>query len=145
MPAGTARSSPVSARVGPYRFTSRSASIAGVSLINAPVTVRSQGILRIVVSTLLIASGHGGWFWFCARVNRYRYLDPGRPRRNPGHTSPLGDRADTAKPAQQGEPRGSPRSNEVNPGVHSLRIASLRSPVHRKLTSATPVPRLRTP
>src|SRR5580704_11157724 len=92
MPAGTARSSPVSARVGPYRFTSRSASIAGVSLINAPVTVRSQGILRIVFSTLLIASGRGGWFWFCARVNRYRRLDPR-----------------SAESAWR---------NEVNPGVH---------------------------
>src|ERR1700722_1047695 len=105
MPAGTARSSPVSARVGPYRFTSRSASIAGVSLINAPVTVRSQGILRIVFSTLLIASGRGGWFWFCARVNRYRRLDPRsaesawRNKVNPGVHHALGkDETSTGAP-----------------------------------------------
>src|SRR5579859_2942116 len=109
MPAGTARSSPVSARVGPYRFTSRSASIAGVSLINAPVTVRSRGFTDC-----------GQYFTDCLRSWRVVLVLSTRepvpaPRPKVGRVGL----------AQQGEPRGSPRSTEVDPGVHSLRVAGL--------------------
>jgi hypothetical protein len=55
------------------------------------------------------------------------------------------DKGDATRATQQGEPRGSPRSCEVKPGVHSLRVAGPESPVHHELPSATLAPRLRTP
>ena len=64
--------------------------------------------------------------------------------RQPSRRRALSRRPPRSSPAQRGEPRGSPRSNEVKPGVHSLRVAGLHSLMHREVTSVTPAPHRRT-